>query len=343
VFSEKRTWVKAGSKMNNLFDKRPRLARSNKVVSLSEAIDEIRNGDVLMMGSFVDTRRPMAAAYEIVRQQKHNLILLAQCSLAEDIMVGAGCAIAWRGCYTGIATFGLSPATLRKTEAGKFFPDEIGHLDIIYGALAAMVGSPFVATRATLGSDVLNDQLDRNRILIDKAGNKAMIPKKKFELIEDPFYNQGLVKLLPAMPADAAIIHTQMAGEKGTARISGSLAFDHYFVHAARTVIVTTEQIVPEEYLRRDPNRNQIPCTAVDMVVEIPWGGHPSQVMGYYDTDIPFIRDYVLSARTDEGFERWVGEWILDVKSRDQYLDKLGASRLEGLRAADPQGYRSRS
>ena len=329
--------------MNNLFNKTPGPARNSKVVSLPEAISTINDGDILMLGAFIDTRRPMAAAYEIVRQHKQGLILLAQCSLAEDILVGAGCAVAWRGCYTGIATFGLSPATLRKTEEGQFFPDEIGHLDIIYGAMAAMIGSPFVATRATLGSDVLNDQMDRNKVLLDKAGNKGMIPKKKFELVEDPFYDQGTVKLLPAMPADVAIIHTPVAGELGTARISGSLAFDHYFIHAAKTVIITTEQIVPEEYLRREPNRNQIPCTAVDMVVEIPWGGHPSQVPGCYDTDISFIRNYAEAAKTSEGFDMRAEEWIFDVASRDQYLDKLGASRLTKLRSAAPWGYQLQS
>lgn len=329
--------------MNDLFDRRPRLKRKSKITTLSEAVNEIRNGDVLMLGAFIDSRRPMAAAYEIVRQQKQGLILLAQCSLAEDILVGAGCAAAWRGCYTGMASFGLSPATLRKTEQGEFFTDEIGHLDIIYGAMAAMLGSPFVATRATLGSDVLNDHMDRNRVLMEKAGNKAMIPNKKYELMEDPFFNEGTVKLLPAMPADVALIHTQMAGEEGTARISGSLAFDHYFIHAARTVIITTEQIVPEAYLRQEPNRNQIPCTAVDMVVEVPWGGHPSQVHGCYDTDISFIREYAASARQEETFEQWVQEWVFDINTRDQYLDKLGAARLEGLRASKPWGYRSRS
>ncbi len=329
--------------MNDLFDKRPRKQRDSKVVSLSEAINKIRDGDVLMLGAFIDTRRPMAAAYEIVRQQKRGLILLAQCSLAEDILVGADCAVAWRGCYTGMGSFGLSPATLRKSETGEFFPDEIGHLDIIYGAMAAMAGCPFVATRATIGSDVLNDQLNRNEILRAKAGNKCMIPKKKFEFIDDPFYDQGLVKLLPAMPADVAIIHTPMAGDAGTARISGSLAFDHYFIHAARTVIVTTEQLVPEEYLRRDPNRNQIPCTAVDMVVEIPWGGHPSQVPGCYDTDISFIRNYEALARSEEGFQKWIKEWVWDIDSRDQYLNKLGALRLEKLRSSTPAMQRSRS
>ena len=38
------------------------------------------------------------------------------------------------------------PATLRKIEEEKFFPDEIRHIDIILGGMAAMVGSPFVAT-----------------------------------------------------------------------------------------------------------------------------------------------------------------------------------------------------
>ena len=230
-----------------------------KIVSLKEAVQEIRDRDVLFLGSFVDVRRPMAAAYEIVRQRKKGLILLAQSSLAEDLLVGAGCAAAWRGCYTGMASFGLSPATQRKIEGGEFLPDEIGHLDIILGAMAAMAGSPFVATRATLGSDVLNPAFSRTETINQMAGRADVVPRRKFVLMEDPFYGQGLVKLQPAMRADVAIFHVPVAGEEGTSRISGSLAFDHYFIHAARRVIVTAEQVVPEDYLRRDPNRNQIP------------------------------------------------------------------------------------
>lgn len=317
-------------------------ARPNKLVSLNEAIATICDGDVLCLGSFIDNRRPMAAAYEIVRQQKRGLILLAQCSLAEDILVGSGCAVAWRGCYTGMATFGLSPATQRKIENEEFWPDEIGHIDIILGAMAAMVGSPFVATRATLGSDVLNEKYNRNQKLQELAGNPAMIPHQKFTFMEDPFYGEGMVKLQPAMPADVAIIHVQQAGEKGTARITGSLAFDHYFVHAARKIIITAEQVVPEEYLRRDPNRNQIPCTAVDMVVHVPWGGHPSQVPGFYDVDMDFIKEYAAAARGEDSFNRWVDEWIHGIDSREEYLDRLGASRLQRLRVNPPFGYRQR-
>ena len=55
--------------MNALFDPVPRQTRHSKIVSLPEAISSINDGDVIMLG-LIDTRRPMAAAYEIVRQQK---------------------------------------------------------------------------------------------------------------------------------------------------------------------------------------------------------------------------------------------------------------------------------
>jgi glutaconate CoA-transferase subunit A len=317
--------------------------RKNKLVTLHEAIQEIRDGDVLFLGSLIESRRPMAAAYEIVRQGKKGLILLAECSLAEDILVGSGCIAAWRGCYTGMANFGLSPATLRKIESEELIVDDIGHVDIILGAMAAMAGSPFVATRATLGSDVLNPEYSRVERIRKAARDPQMLPTRKFILMDDPFYGEGQVKLQPAMKADVAIIHVQQAGEEGTSRIEGSLAFDHYFIHAANKVIITAEQVVPEEYLRRDPNRNQIPCTSVDMVVEVPWGGHPSQVQSFYDVDVAFIRDYVHKAKSGSGFLEWVDGWIIKIGSRDEYLNKLGASRLESLRAIPPYGYRPRN
>jgi glutaconate CoA-transferase subunit A len=324
------------------FQKKSAAMRKNKLVTLQEAIQEIRDGDVLFLGSLIESRRPMAAAYEIVRQSKKGLILLAECSLAEDILVGSGCIAAWRGCYTGMANFGLSPATLRKIESDELIVDDIGHVDIILGAMAAMAGSPFVATRATLGSDVLNPEYSRVELIRKVARDPQMIPALKFILMDDPFYGEGQVKLQPAMKADVAVIHVQQAGEEGTCRVEGSLAFDHYFIHAANKVIITAEQVVPEAYLRRDPNRNQVPCTSVDLVVEMPWGGHPSQVQSFYDVDVAFIQDYVRMARSSSGFLEWVDEWIINMGSRDEYLDKLGASRLESLRTIPPYGYRPR-
>ncbi|MEQ8176622.1 MAG: CoA transferase, partial [Syntrophomonadaceae bacterium] len=69
----------------------------SKVVSLEEAIRAIKDGDIILTGGIVEDRRPVAAAMEIVRQQKRNLVLIGTCSLCDDIMVGGGCVEAYRG------------------------------------------------------------------------------------------------------------------------------------------------------------------------------------------------------------------------------------------------------
>ncbi|MGA2734396.1 MAG: CoA-transferase [Syntrophobacteraceae bacterium] len=316
--------------------------KKSKVVSLTEAMQEVKDGDCIVLGGVVEDRRPMGAAYELIRQGKKNLILLAECSLAEDVLVGAGCVVGYRGTYSAIGAFGISPSTKRSIEAGKIVVDDIGHTDVCLGALAAMAGSPFIATRTTFGTDVLNPAYDNVAKIRNLARNPKTLPAKKYVLMEDPFYGTGTVQLHPAMRIDVLIIHVQYVGEDGTVRIDGSLVFDHFAAHAARKVIITAEQVVPEEYLRRDPNRNQIPCTSVDMVVELPWGAHPGQLLNFYDMDIPFLTEYVGKARTEEGFREWADSWVFGVKDHMEYLDKLGASRLEKIRALPPFGYRPR-
>ena len=316
--------------------------KKSKVVSLTEAMQEVKDGDCIVLGGVVEDRRPMGAAYELIRQGKKNLILLAECSLAEDVLVGAGCVVGYRGTYSAIGAFGISPSTKRSIEAGKIVVDDIGHTDVCLGALAAMAGSPFIATRTTFGTDVLNPAYDNVAKIRNLARNPKTLPAKKYVLMEDPFYGTGTVQLHPAMRIDVLIIHVQYVGEEGTVRIDGSLVFDHFAAHAAKKVIITAEQVVPEEYLRRDPNRNQIPCTSVDMVVELPWGAHPGQLLNFYDMDIPFLTEYVGKARTEEGFREWADSWVFGVKDHMEYLDKLGASRLEKIRALPPFGYRPR-
>lgn len=316
--------------------------KSNKIVSLKEAMQELQEGDCIFMGGVVEDRRPMAAAYEIVRQGKKNLILMGTSSLSEDVLVGGGCVSACRGTYTAIGAFGISPSTKRFAEAGKIIIDDIGHTDVCLGSMAAMAGSPFIASRTTFGTDVLNPKFDNTARIRELARNKDTLPAKKYELIEDPFYGQGTVQLHPALKADVFICHVQYAGDEGTVRIDGSLVFDHFMAHAADKVIITAEQVVPEEYLRRDPNRNQIPCTSVDMIVEVPWGAHPGQVYNFYDLDIPFIQNYTTKGTTEEGYQEWADTWIFGCKDHDEYMDKLGASRLDKLRAIPPFGYRPR-
>lgn len=108
---------------------------------------------------------------------------------------------------------------------------------------------------------------------------------------------------------------------------------------AADRVIVITEQIVPEEFIRREPERNLIPPYLVDYIVELPWGAHPTGCFGAYEADGAFIKDFFNQTRSQKGFDTWADEWIFGVKDHEEYLDKLGVSRLETLRASAALGY----
>ncbi|MEQ8175906.1 MAG: CoA-transferase [Syntrophomonadaceae bacterium] len=317
--------------------------KKSKVVSLREAIQLIDDGDTIFLGGIVEDRRPVAAAMEMVRQRKKNLVLLGTCSLSDDILVGGGCVEAYRGCYTSNGAFGISPNMKRRAEAGTIITDEIGHLDLSIGLLAAMAGVPFIASKTCIGSDVLNPAYDNLSRVAEVAAHKEMLPRQKYVLMEDPFFNMGTVQLVPAIKLDACICHVQMAGEEGTVRIDGSLTFDHYAALAAKKVIVTAEKVVPESYIRQDPNRNCIPSTSVDLVVELPWGAHPGQVYNAYDMDIAFLQEYARSCATQEGFDKWAEVWIFNENGHEDYINKLGASRLEKLRARPPYGYVPRS
>ena len=61
------------------------------------------------------------------------------------------------------------------------------------------------------------------------------------------------------------------------------------FPKAARKVIVTVEEIVDSEVLRRNPDRTVLPGFRVDAVVEVPYGAHPTSFFPRYgyDTQLP--------------------------------------------------------
>lgn len=68
-------------------------------VSLTEAIGQIKDGDMLTFGGFTVWRRPMAAIYEIIRQKKRNLHLVeVNGGTHDDMLVGAGCVGVWESC-----------------------------------------------------------------------------------------------------------------------------------------------------------------------------------------------------------------------------------------------------
>jgi glutaconate CoA-transferase subunit A len=208
--------------------------------------------------------------------------------------------------------------------------------------LAASAGMPFIATQTALGTDIHNPEYDMLGRAGLRNGNNPRIPKQKYAYLEDPFYGDGTQTLVPAARADVAVMSVQQAGEEGTVRIGGQYFTDPEVCRAADITIVIAEEIVPEEVLRMEAQRNTLPSFQVDYVVECPWNAHPTGVFGYYDVDGDFLRNFYSQTRTQEGFDAFAKEWIHGL-DHEGYLNKLGVSRLVSLQASRALNYSTRT
>lgn len=110
--------------------------------------------------------------------------------------------------------------------------------------------------------------------------------------IENPFEPGEKLLAVPVPKLDCAIIHVQQASPDGTCIIEGDEFHDIDIAIAAKRTIVTCEEIVSDEYIRRDPTKTRIFGECVNAVVRAPYGAWPSQCYNYYDDDDKALKEY---------------------------------------------------
>ena len=135
-----------------------------------------------------------------------------------------------------------------------------------------------------------------------------------------------------ALAPDVAILQAQRADVYGNAHVWGNLGASPDAARAARAVIVVAEEIVSSKVIASDPNRTVIPGFLVSAVVEAPYGAHPSPVQGYYNRDNSYYSEYHRGTKTRTDFETWLNHWVTGVSGRSEYLERLGAERVESLK-----------
>ncbi len=111
----------------------------------------------------------------------------------------------------------------------------------------------------------------------------------------------------------------------------GNLGITREACLASRKVIITTESVVPSDIILSDPNRVLTPGYRVSAVVHAPWGGHPSPVPGFYNRDHQAFIDYRDQSRSPEAYQAWKAEWVDNIQSTQDYLNKLGPERMQAL------------
>jgi len=306
---ENREWIRQ-NKSRNLNDKR---------MTIAEAVRRYVHEDaVLAMGGFGHVRVSMAAVYEMIRQRKKHLVLLGKTGVHDaDLLIGAGCVDRVEVAYDfGHELRGLSPASRRAVETGQCqVVAEISNAAHQWRFLAAMMGVPFIPTRNMLGTDTLKHS--------------------SAKVVRDPFSGKPIC-LVPACYPDVVFVHVSRCDIYGNAQIDGTLIEDFELARAARRLILTTEAIVPESEIRRQPWRTVIPFFFVDAVVEVPYGSHPCQMPLLYFFDEEHISEWLHMSRSPEGTQEYLDKYVHGVKDFNEYLELMGGLRkLQYLRQVE--------
>jgi acyl CoA:acetate/3-ketoacid CoA transferase alpha subunit len=234
-----------------------------------------------------------------------------------DLLIAAGCVDRIEVAYSfGHELRGLSPASRRMVESGRCqVVAELSNAGYQWRFLAAAMGVPFIPARNLLGTDTLK--------------------YSSAKVVADPWSGKPIC-LLPACYPDVAIIHVTRCDIYGNAQIDGTLIEDFELARAARRLILTAEEIVPEEQIRDAPWRTCIPFYLVDAVVEVPYGSHPCQMPRRYYFDEDHIRAWMVRSKTAEGAEAYFQEYVTGVADFDAYLEKIGGlKRLLYLRQVE--------
>jgi glutaconate CoA-transferase, subunit A len=288
-----------------------------KRMDAAEAVRLVRDGDHVAIGGCLYSRTPTLLLRELLRRRPHDLVLSRNLMCYEAEMFFA--AEASRGIVTswvGIGLpWGLSRIVREFVEGGRAGFEEWSHLAMGLRYHAAAMGVPFLPTLSMLGSDLLHS-----------TAAKTM---------RCPFTGEQ-VCLVPALFPDVALLHVHRADRFGNAQVDGYPHMDGDIALAAQTVIVTAEEIVDPEQIRRTADRTVIPFFAVDAVVEAPYGAYPHECYGLYEADLEHIDAYARRVGADgvPAVRTYLDEYVYRPPTHEAYLALFGPDRIERQRRA---------
>lgn len=296
----------------------------DKRITLKEAASLVSDGSHIFWGGFGFQRPPMAFAHELVRQKKRDLTIYTCGSEMDiDILSGAYVVSRFELAFFAIEGIGLVPNIQRRIREGAIQIEDYSNLAMALRFLGGALGVPFMPLKSMLGTDLLS---------------KKKFRTKKAEVMTCPFSGEKIV-LVPSVRPDFSIVHASRVDKEGNAQIDGIKGEDVEGARAGKKLIVMAEEVVDTEFIRAQPDQTVIPNIYVSHVVECPWGSYPMMVYNYYDYDMEHVRMYYDQCKTEEGWQKYCGEYILGVNSHKELLQKVGIERLLKLKARKPLPY----
>jgi acyl CoA:acetate/3-ketoacid CoA transferase alpha subunit len=282
--------------------------RREMVEKLMPEADAVRryvnDGDYVSFDFSSFTRGPASVVREIIRQRKRNLWFAAKFTLMESTLLAAG------GCLRGIDVgfLGLGALIGKAVEEGRVKVTEWTNGTLALRHLAGAMGVPFLPTRSLLATDTLT-----------YSGAKV---------VHDPFTRKPIA-LVPAVNPDVGLVHAHQCDIYGNARCFGPGVSPLETAMASKRTIISTEEIITTDDIRKEPSRTTIPYYLVDAVVYAPFGCLPGGAQGMYEMDTDHFLEYLASSGDERRMGGYLEKYVYSVASHDEFLEKrVGVSRL---------------
>lgn len=299
--------------------------RIDKRMSAQEAIAQfVHDGDELIIGNYT-LGMACGLVNEIVRQKKKGLTHCSQSGhLIDEVLVAGGCV---DRLVTAFVLNAGGPeggsAVGRAWKQGKLNIEDYTNYNYNARLMAGMHGFTFM-------------QVFEGIIHTDLFQKRGFMGENKYKVIQCPFTGKDIV-LVPALNPDVCVIHVQRADRFGNAQYWGAMGSVQAAALASKRIIVSCEELVEHDVIQSSPHFTIIPAYRTHAVVEMPWGGHPSDVVGYYNRDQLAFSMFMQALKTDAGTRAWMDEWIYGCRDHNEYLkhyiEKFGLERLNAIKA----------
>ena len=281
----------------------------SEFLSLSEAVRRnLHDGDTVAFEGFTHLI-PHAAGHEAIRQGFKDLTLLRMTpDVIYDQMIGMGMAKQVIFSYAGNPGVGLLRRmrdAIENQHPRAIETVEHSHSAMAQAYEAGASGLPCAIFRGYKGADLPKVNPD-------------------IKTVTCPFTGEELAAI-PAHRPDVTFIHAQKANSKGDVLIEGIIGVQKEAALAARRVVVTVEEVVPD-FAGLHPNLCILPHWTIDAVAVVPGGAHPSYTHGYYARDNAAYLEWDKISADRELFESWIRDNVLSVGP------EIFATRVEPLR-----------
>lgn len=266
---------------------------NGKLRDLDDAVGTISDGMTVGIGGWGSRRKPMSLVRALIRSGARDLRIVSFGGPDVGLLCATGQVREVTAGFVSLDSIAIDPHFARAREHGEIGFVELDEAMLVAGLRAAAHRLPFELTRSGLGSD-------------------AVRSNPQILTIVSPYPDREEFVAMPAVPLDVALIHVDVADDRGSARILAPDGhFDDLFALAAEHVILSTERVVPTAELPAFAPGGSLDRTMVHAVVEAPAGAHFTDAPAVAARDEAMQRAYVAAAADREAWERFRDAFLL--------------------------------